>query len=606
MKATFFLSTRDLLENPESVDRLVASGHIIATQVQPLPSLGLVTEFINKTANNITQHLLAHQHGRRTIFVENPSRYGQIPGDKAVLQQLQDLQADGYVPVYANLAAPYGRFEQDVYLNRVREATFARPVNVMSFVLSPDNDSATLLLLPGVLDQLKDEGFLIEPLTQMAAVKPDAAMFTVGPDRTARDNLTYKFMRISWISIQNTIFLLALIVALRSPIYLVLALARRAKYPINPDYTPPVTVIIPAYNEARVIERSVRSVLESDYPDFEIIVVDDGSTDNTAEVVCEQFRSNPRVSLWAGDNHGKWFAEVLGFGFSHAPIVVILDADTLIDKNAIRTLVQPFKDERVGAVAGTVEIGNRDNFLTACQTIEYMYTQNVIRRAYEVFDGIIVVPGAIGAWRVEAVQKAGGAAGDTITEDADLTIAVHRAGYKVAYQPEARSYTEAPSSVRAFLRQRLRWSFGMFQVSWKHRHSIREGLPVGIFSMVDAVWYGLITSLIYPFVDMILLFGSAYLIYGFATEGFASLSAIPFKVSMAFLLLAIVDFVNVMAAFLFSRRFELRLFLIVPLLRFGYRQLLYISSIRSIWRALLGRQSNWNKLKRSGTAKIRG
>ena len=146
----------------------------------------------------------------------------------------------------------------------------------------------------------------------------------------------------------------------------------------------------------------------------------------------------------------------------------------------------------------------------------------------------------------------------------------------------------------------------MFQVSWKHRHSIREGLPVGIFSMVDAVWYGLITSLIYPFVDMILLFGSAYLIYGFATEGFASLSAIPFKVSMAFLLLAIEDFVNVMAAFLFSGRFELRLFLLVPLLRFGYRQLLYISSIRSIWRALLGRQSNWNKLKRSGTAKIRG
>jgi cellulose synthase/poly-beta-1,6-N-acetylglucosamine synthase-like glycosyltransferase len=561
---------------------------------------------LNRIRNNMPQHLLAHEHGFRPVFVENPTRSGQLPDDRAVLGQIQDIQAAGYIPVHASLAAPFGTIQVEDFLQRVRREALARPVNVMGFDFSVENDKDTLEAIPAILDELRDEGFRFETLATLAGLDPQATMLPVYQETLRRDDITYRVMRISWISIQNIIFLLALIVALRSPVYLLLALLRRPSLPIDDGYTPPVTVVIPAYNEAAVIERSVRSVLASDYPDFEIVVIDDGSNDETAAIVAECFTADPRVSLWSSANHGKWFAEDIGFGVSHTPIVVILDADTMIDPLAIRHLVQPFRDPRVGAVAGTVEIGNRDNFLTACQTIEYMYTQQVLRRAYEAFNGIIVVPGAIGAWRVAAVQQAGGVADDTLTEDADLTLAVHRAGYRVAFQPAARSYTEAPNSVGAFLRQRLRWSFGMFQVSWKHKRSIREGLPVGMISLVDAVWYGLITSLIYPFIDAILLIGFGIWLYAFASEGLTFLSVIPFKVSMAFLLLAAVDFVNILAAFLFARRFDLKLFLIVPLLRFGYRQLLYISSIRSIWRALLGRQGAWNKLARSGTATLGG
>jgi len=271
---------------------------------------------------------------------------------------------------------------------------------------------------------------------------------------------------------------------------------------------------------------------------------------------------------------------------------------------AIRHLVKPFKDPEVGAVSGTVEIGNRVNFLTSCQAVEYLYTQHILRRAYETIDGIIVVPGAIGAWRTDAVRKAGGVSGQTVTEDADLTVAVHRAGYKVAYRPRAKSYTEAPSTIRAFLRQRLRWSLGMFQVYWKHKKAVIDGLPVGFFSIVDAAWYGLVTSIIYPIVDMIFLFGAVYWTFTFVTQGTVDLETFPVKITLAVLLLALADFINILAAFIFARRFEIKLFLLVPLLRLGYRQLLYISSLRALWRALVGKLVDWGKAKRKGTATI--
>ncbi|MDJ0631022.1 MAG: glycosyltransferase [Rhodobacter sp.] len=605
LKATFFVSTRDLLDHRETIPLLIAAGHMIGTQTEPRPSSFMLSRVWTSIRNNMAQHYLAHEYGYRTVFVQNPARHGQLPGDKTVLDQLQGLQAEGYLPVNSSLAAPFGRFDPEAFLARVNETAVVQPANVMRFDFSRQNDQETISLLPTILDSMTRAGFRIEPLEHMAGLEPNDALHVAAPDRLRRDEVTYSAIRFGWIGIQNTILLLALVVALRSPIYLSLAFLRREKYPFDEAYTPPVSVIIPAYNEAKVIESSVRSVLASDYPRLEVVVIDDGSIDETAAVVVDRFRAERRVSLWSEENHGKWFAENLGMGVSKSPIFVIVDADTLIDPGAISHLVQPFKDERVGAVAGTVEIGNRENFLTACQTIEYLVTQAVMRRAYEAFDGIIVVPGAIGAWRAEAVRKAGGVSGNTITEDADLTVAVHRAGYRVAYQPMARSFTEAPNTVRAFLRQRLRWTFGMFQVSWKHKGSILEGLPVGYISLVDAVWYGLVTSLIYPFVDLVFFASAVYWVFSFATEGTAGLTDFPVTASLGFLLLAAVDFVNVLAAFAFSRRFEWKLLPVVPLLRFGYRQLLYISSIRSILRAMVGRLSSWQKLKRSGTAAMR-
>ena len=195
-----------------------------------------------------------------------------------------------------------------------------------------------------------------------------------------------------------------------------------------------------------------------------------------------------------------------------------------------------------------------------------------------------------------------GLSGETITEDADLTIAVHRQGYKVRYQPLAKSYTEAPTKVGTFMRQRLRWTFGMLQVSWKHRRAVREFRSVGVVSIVDAIWYQLVTSLIYPFIDLVLLLAILQALLMIVTEGYVYEMTLPIVGSSAYLMLALFDFVNVGVAMLFARRFDISLFLAAPLIRFGYRQMLYISQIRAIFAALTGRLAAWDKLEREGTA----
>ena len=272
-----------------------------------------------------------------------------------------------------------------------------------------------------------------------------------------------------------------------------------------------IVALIAAYNAGEYLRLAVESLLNQTRPLDRIVVIDDGSTDETEAIVQGIASKNDSVLLIVQENEGKWSALDHAIAVSETPFVAILDADSLIDPMALREIVQPFKNDNVGGVSGTVEIGNKDGLLTLFQRLEYLHTQQVMRRAYEVFDGIIVVPGAMGAWRVKAVRAAGLVSGDTITEDADLTIAVHRCGYSVRYQENAKSYTEAPTTISSFRNQRFRWTFGMFQASWKHKRAILERKTVGFISLVDAIWYQLITSMIFPFFDIYFIIRSIYI-----------------------------------------------------------------------------------------------
>ena len=604
ISATFFLSTNDLLLDKNNVNKLIAAGHSIGTDIAPRESSALFWGAFSTLQNNLAQQLLQDNYGHHALLVQNPSRYGQFPGDRAVLDQLQALQSSGYLAVYSNLSAPFGRFAPAEFVERVRATALSEPANVLSFDFSQQNDNAVNDALPDVLDRLAEDGFTFTTLPAIAGLTPTQIFPLSGQESALRDQMIYWLMTFTWIGVQNFVFLLALIVALRSPIYLALAFLRREKYPFDPAYHPPVTVVIPAFNEAKVIHKTLESVLASDYPDFKVVVVDDGSSDHTADVVARIEKTDDRVMLIREDNRGKWFAEDTALAFVKTPIFVVVDADTMLQEDALKYLVQPFRDKAIGAVAGTVEIGNRDNVITACQVIEYKISQSVMRRAYEVFNGILVVPGAIGAWRTDAVYASGQVSGDTITEDADLTVAIHRSGYRVVYTPDARSYTEAPNSVGAFMQQRLRWSLGMLQVAWKHKGAIIEGRPVGFISIADAVWYRVVSSLVYPLVDLIILGTVASWGYTIATQGSIGLNDLSTSAILLFLMLTFLDVINLAAAFWFERKVEWKLLFLVPFLRFGYRQMLYISSMRSILHAISGHLRGWQKLKRTDTAHI--
>ena len=203
-------------------------------------------------------------------------------------------------------------------------------------------------------------------------------------------------------------------------------------------YRPEVAVLIPAYNEEKVIERTVRAALDSDYPNLRVIVIDDGSNDARWKLRAQRFQQEEaagRVLMLTKPNSGK--AEALNFGLEHLDgeeIFVGIDADTVIAPDAISLLVPHFLDPKVGAIAGNAKVGNRVNLWTRWQALEYITSQNFERRALNTLGAVSVVPGAIGAWRVSAVREAGGYHTDTVAEDADLTMALLRRGYRVEYE----------------------------------------------------------------------------------------------------------------------------------------------------------------------------
>ncbi len=504
----------------------------------------------------------------------------------------------GFLVVAAGIMAPFGVFDPMIFVARVRDEASGDFSGNVEFALGP-NSQAVTAVLPAILSGLTVEGFQFASLGEAAGMMADDIMIPVVRAPLWRDQIALGTLDFYLIGLTTMFLVLMSFAAVRSLIYLVLALWRGSRTDFDPDYCPPVTVIVPAYNEELVITKCIESLLASDYPELQIVVVDDGSTDRTFERVSAAFGDEVRVHLLHDANGGKWHAANHGLAAATTPIFIIADADSVFFPDTIRWLVQQFKDDRVGAVAGLVEVGNHENFLTDCQTLEYIVSQSVMRRAYEVFEGILVVPGAVGAWRTEAVHAARDFSGETITEDADLTIAVHRAGYRIRFQEQARAVTEAPDNVRAFLRQRLRWTFGMFEVSWKHRHAITERRAVGL-SIIDAIWFGLISSLLSPLVDVLLVILLLKAVFGVVAGDTGATSGLPVVVVVSYFLLTGLDILNTLVAFRFERRFDWRLLALVPLLRFGYRQLLYISTINAIWHALVGQMAGWNKLERTG------
>ena len=241
-----------------------------------------------------------------------------------------------------------------------------------------------------------------------------------------------------------------------------------------------VAVVIPAYNEAKVICNTVNSLLVSSRSDFDIIVIDDGSTDETAEVVREAYANDPRVKLLQKTNGGKASAANFALARCNAEVVIFIDGDTVFDVDAISKLVRHFSDPSVGAVAGFALVGNRVNILTKFQSVEYIVGQCLDRRAFAYLNANGVVPGAIGAWRRAALTGVGGYATDTLAEDADATFSIIRNGWKVVFEPEAEARTEAPETLQSFLKQRYRWMFGMLQVVSKHRAAFIAGDPKGL------------------------------------------------------------------------------------------------------------------------------
>jgi cellulose synthase/poly-beta-1,6-N-acetylglucosamine synthase-like glycosyltransferase len=380
-------------------------------------------------------------------------------------------------------------------------------------------------------------------------------------------------------------------------------------------FLPKVAVLVPAYNEEKVIERTVRAVLGSVYPNLRVIVIDDGSKDRTLEVAHNAFReevAEGRVLILTKPNAGK--AEALNFGLQHLrpdeEIFVGIDADTVIAPDAISHLVPRFLNAKVAAVAGNAKVGNRVNLWTRWQALEYITSQNFERRALNTLGAVSVVPGAIGAWRTVAVMEAGGYHVDTVAEDADLTMALLENGYRVEYEDLSLAYTEAPTNANGLMRQRFRWSFGILQSVWKHRRAFAREGALGWVALPNILIFQILLPIVSPLIDLMFVVGT---IWYFVQKYFHPESANPDdfqRLVVFFVAFLIIDFLASTVAFALERRSaegreDVWLLSQVWLQRFAYRQLFSVVLLKTLKRALEGRPFAWDKLERTAAVRYR-
>jgi cellulose synthase/poly-beta-1,6-N-acetylglucosamine synthase-like glycosyltransferase len=369
-------------------------------------------------------------------------------------------------------------------------------------------------------------------------------------------------------------------------------------------------VLIPAYNEETVIVRTIRSVLNSDYENLHVIVIDDGSSDNTAEVARQAYTAEiaaGRVQVLSKPNEGKAAALNYALDRLSEEIYVGIDADTVIAADAISKLIPHFEDPMIGAMAGNAKVGNRVNLWTRWQALEYITSQNFERRALDLFHVVTVVPGAIGAWRTGPVKAAGGYPLNTVAEDADLTMNLLEQGLKVDYEDRALAFTEAPIDAKGLMRQRFRWSFGTLQAVWKHRAAFVRNKAMGFFALPNILIFQMFFPLVSPFIDLMFLTGIVnFLINRYYHPESASAASLE-KLVVYFMGFLVIDFITSSAAFSLERKHPANkgdgwLLFHIWLQRFAYRQLFSLVLFKTVKRAIDGKPFNWDKIER--TAKM--
>ncbi|MFI0774877.1 bifunctional polysaccharide deacetylase/glycosyltransferase family 2 protein [Streptomyces sp. NPDC021212] len=359
----------------------------------------------------------------------------------------------------------------------------------------------------------------------------------------------------------------------------------RRRYTLVQEVHDPVSVVVPAYNEKECIAHTLRSLAASTHP-IEILVVDDGSTDGTADIV--EALGLRHVRVLRQPNAGKPAALNNGIANARHELIVMMDGDTVFEPTTVRELVRPFADPRVGAVAGNAKVGNRGRLIGAWQHIEYVMGFNLDRRMYDLLRCMPTIPGAIGAFRRSALLDAGGMSADTLAEDTDITIALHRAGWRVVYQEHARAWTEAPGTLGQLWKQRYRWSYGTMQALWKHRRSLIDRGPSGRFGRVGmplVVLFQIVTPLFAPLIDVFTLYGVVLVD--------------PVRSLAAWGALLLAQLLGAAYAFrLDGERY--RALAVLPLQQIVYRQLMYLVLLHACATAATGALLPWQKLKRTG------
>jgi len=565
---------------------------------------------------NATQRLFEALTGRSMRMLRPPYLGDAEPSDADEIVPIVEAQKLGYITIGTHVdTLDWQELPVEKMMKLVeKEVHDPNPDLRGNIILLSDSGgdrTQTIKLLPILIDRMRAEGYSFVPVSQLGGFTYDQVMpklpltVMLYADRIVFLTLSFIGQFLYYCFIGAIILGVARLLVLCG-----LALANRltGRRQPSPDVAhsgDTVSVLIPAYNEEKVIALTVDRILHSDYRNLEVLVIDDGSADRTAEVVRERFADDPRVTLISIPNGGKANALNLAIRQATGTVVVALDADTQFNTDTISRLVRWFADPEIGAVAGNAKVGNRINMVTRWQALEYIVAQNLERRALAALDTITVVPGAVGAWRRAALLEMGGFPSDTLAEDQDLTIAIQAKGYRAIFDPTAIAWTEAPATFKGLGKQRFRWSFGTLQCLWKYRR-ITFNPKYGELGMValPQVWlFQIILTTLAPVADLLVVWQLIGQWIAYKQHG-SEFTDTDLKVmGIYYIVFIVVDLMAAMVGFVIDRREDWKLLFWLPLQRFGYRQLMYYVVLRSIAMALRGAVVGWGKLERHGTVK---
>ena len=622
-KATFMMIGAEAQENVGLMKRVMREGHEIGNHTYTHPDISEISTEQLDLELKLTERLFASKLGVQPLYFRPPYDIDEEPDTDDEAAPVERIQQAGYTIIGNKIdTSDWDEHPRRSPEEMIRTVFYwldlmkTKPQFRGSIILLHDGGGdrqATVDALPVLIDTLRAHGYTIVPVSALmgkttAEVMPRLTFYQrlrALPDSLAFSSLAFVAKFIVLVFFLGDILMSARLVLVG--IFAVIDRLRKPHSQASPGYNPRVAVLIPAYNEEPVIVRTIRSVLNSDYKNLHVIVVDDGSLDRTAEVAREAYAADiaaGRLQVFSQPNGGKASALNYALDRMNEEIYIGIDADTVIAADAISKLIPHFEDPRIGAMAGNAKVGNRVNLWTRWQALEYITSQNFERRALDLFHVVTVVPGAIGAWRTAPVKAAGGYPLNTVAEDADLTMNLLEQGYKVDYEDRALAYTEAPCNVNGLMRQRFRWSFGILQSVWKHRAAFVRNKAMGLFALPNILIFQMLLPLVSPFIDLMFLWG---IVTYFIDRHFhpEAASAASFEKLLAYFgAFLLIDFITSSVAFSLERRHAANkgdgwLLFHIWLQRFAYRQVFSIVLFKTLKRAIDGKPFNWDKIERT-------
>jgi cellulose synthase/poly-beta-1,6-N-acetylglucosamine synthase-like glycosyltransferase/spore germination protein YaaH/peptidoglycan/xylan/chitin deacetylase (PgdA/CDA1 family) len=608
--ATFFVIGSNAMLYPQLLKRELSEGHDIGNHTFTHPNISEISQphLIAEVA--FTERLLETYLGRGSHLFRPPYAEDTEPNSESEVNVIDELTKRKYLIVGMKVdPGDWLKPGVNVIVQNTLTSVDNKDGNIILLHDSGGDRDQTIEALPIIIADLKSRGYHFVTVSELLGLPQSEVM----PEATKNlwestvDLLTFNIMSYGSATISTLFFVCIILGVLRVILLCILAVYQKfndqeKSHKTLANYS--VAVLVPAYNEGKVIIRTIDRLLELEYPkQYQIIAINDGSTDDTLQLLQDHYGTNPLVRIISQENRGKSIALNNAVNLVDADIIVTLDADTLFSKKTIVELTSMFDDPNVGAVAGNIKVGNKINLLTRMQSIEYITSQNLERRAFKILNAITVIPGSVGAWRRSVILAAGGFTNDTLAEDADLTLKIQRLGYTVVYADKATAYTEAPDTVKSFLQQRYRWMFGTFQVAWKHADilfRLRHGY-LGFIALPSIFLYQIIYPFIAPLMDLLLVLALVTSVINRIYHPVAFNDTSLLLVLSYYLVFTFIDFLTAVISFLLENKESKKsLILLIPQ-RFFYRQLIYYVAIKTIISSLRGKPVGWNKIIRKAT-----